>query len=640
MVEFNQNQRTVKVKIAYYGPAVGGKTTNIKVLHERAQRPRRGDLVSVNSQQDRTIICDLLPLKTGGFLGFDLRLQLVAVPGQSIYSAPRRAVLKGCDGFVFVANSAVDRWHETVQSYREMTANMLGLQLDPSTVPLVFQYNKRDLLQVMEIEALERALNARRAPAFPAVAREGQGVLETLSAILTRTLEDLSHRYQMIEMPPGQSIAAWTPQALRGIYGRDRLDDRPDGEPLAPDPAPYDPDQFASADPAQYLKLQIAMAEETSKPAGMAGELRSAESLAQSYAEASAELGSVVSDLREERERAHTRLAEIRVALDLAEEGAGEMGLEDRAGRVLGILMRAGNASNAALFFTAGEVPQVLVVQPLVADPLSRSRWGLAPLEGLKGPREAVLETVSESAQIAEVLTLSDPAFQAVAIVPLRSAERFLGLALLYYRPHAALPPKDTLVHLAFLARVLVGPPEPTAAREVAAGAREVAEGADRMRTLSRASAGAVASLLTRLPSTAARRQPVSLEDVISPLRAPGVQVTVVPGTRPIEGDAALLRFALATLIHRCEAAALEMGQTPSIEVRAALEDVMVRVQVTGGSGGARPSVVASAAGASSFDADAEMSAVNAIVAIHDGFFTAPEGTGADVQFTLLFNPL
>src|SRR5262249_21595607 len=390
MVEFNQNLRTVKVKIAYYGPAVGGKTPTLKALHERAQRSRRGDLASVNSQQDRTIICDLLPLKTGGFLGFDLRLQLVAVPGQSIYSAPRRAVLKGCDGFVFVANSAVDRWHETVQSYREMTANMLGLQLDPSTVPLVFQYNKRDLLQVMELEASGRALNARRAPASPGVAREGQGVLEPLSAILPRPLEDLSHRYQMIEMPPGQSIAAWTAQALRGIYGRDRLDDRPEGEPLAPEPS-SDPYEFASADPAQYLKLQIAMAEETSKPAGMAGELRSAESLAQSYAEASAELGSVVSDLREERERAHTRLAEIRVALDLAEEGAGEMGLEDRAGRVLGILMRAGNASNAALFFTAGDAPQILVVQPLVADPLSRSRWGLAHLEELKELREAVL---------------------------------------------------------------------------------------------------------------------------------------------------------------------------------------------------------------------------------------------------------
>jgi signal recognition particle receptor subunit beta len=639
VVEFDENLRRVKVKIAYYGPAVGGKTTNIKVLHERAERSRRGDLVSVNSQQDRTIICDLLPLRTGGFRGLDLRLQLVAVPGQSIYGAPRRALLKGCDGFVFVANSAVDRWHETVQSYRELISNLLALQRDPSTVPLVFQYNKRDLLKVMEIGTLERALNARGAPSFPAVAREGQGVLETLSAILTRTLEELSRRYPVIEMTPGQTVAAWTAKALHGIYGRARLDDRPD-EPLPPEPPPAEPEDFATAEPAQYLKLQIAMAEETSRPPGVAGELRSAESLAESYAEASAELGSVVSDLREERERDHARLAEIRVALDLAEEGAGEMGLEDRAGRVLGIMMRAGDASNAALYFTAGEVPQVLVVQPLVADPLSRSRWGLAHLEQLRELREPKLETVSESPEFAEVLTLSDPAFEAVAIVPLRSAERFLGLALLYYRPHAALPPKDTLAHLGFLARVLVGPLEATAAREVAAGAREVAAGAERMRTLSRASAGAVASLLTRLPSSAARRQPVSLEDVITPLGAPGVEVAVAPGTRPIEGDAALLRFALATLIHRCEAAALEMGQTPSIEVRAALEDFMVRVQVRGGRGGSRPSMVARAPGAAGFDADAEMTAVNAIVALHEGFFTAPEGEGADVQFTMLFNPL
>jgi hypothetical protein len=187
---------------------------------------------------------------------------------------------------------------------------------------------------------------------------------------------------------------------------------------------------------------------------------------------------------------------------------------------------------------------------------------------------------------------------------------------------------------------VLVGPLEATAASEVAAGDGEVAAGAERMRTLSRASAGAVASILTRLPSSAARRQAVSLEDVLMPLRAPGVDVAVAPGTRPIEGDAALLRFAVATLIHRCEGAALEMGLTPSIEVRAALEDFMVPVQVTGGRGGSPASAVATAPTGVGFDADAEMSAVNSIVALHDGFFTAPEGEGPDVHFTLLFNPL
>ncbi len=131
MVEFNRQERIVKVKIAYYGPAVGGKTTNLKVLYDRARGGRRGEFVSVNSQQDRTILCDLLPLKSGGFRGFDLRFQLAAVPGQAIYAPARRVVLRGSDGVVFVANSATDRFHENVQAFRELQGHLLAQQLDP-----------------------------------------------------------------------------------------------------------------------------------------------------------------------------------------------------------------------------------------------------------------------------------------------------------------------------------------------------------------------------------------------------------------------------------------------------------------------------------------------------------------------------
>ncbi|HSB60762.1 MAG TPA: hypothetical protein VLI67_03520, partial [Vicinamibacteria bacterium] len=154
MVELNHRDRTIKVKIVYYGPPVGGKTTNLQILHQQALAARRGEMISINSAQDRTILFDLLPLKTPGFRGFDLRLQILAVPGQAMYAATRRLVLKGADSLVFVANSAVDRWEENIQSYREMTQNLLSHQLDPQQMPLVLQYNKRDLPQVLELEAL------------------------------------------------------------------------------------------------------------------------------------------------------------------------------------------------------------------------------------------------------------------------------------------------------------------------------------------------------------------------------------------------------------------------------------------------------------------------------------------------------
>src|SRR6185436_814810 len=170
--------------------------------------------VSINSAQDRTILFDLLPLKAAGFRGFDLRLQILAVPGQAMYAATRRLVLKGADALVFVANSAVDRWEENLQSYREMTQNLLTHHLDPSTMPLVFQYNKRDLPKVTEMEVLDRALNARKADSIPAVAVKGEGVLETFSAILMRTIQDLSKRYSILETKDGKPAWQWTQQAV------------------------------------------------------------------------------------------------------------------------------------------------------------------------------------------------------------------------------------------------------------------------------------------------------------------------------------------------------------------------------------------------------------------------------------------
>src|SRR5262245_61445370 len=162
MVELNHRERTIKVKIVYYGPPVGGKTTNLQILHQHAQSARRGELISVNSAQDRTILFDLLPLKAAGFRGFDLRFQILAVPGQAMYAATRRLVLKGADSLVFVANSAADRWEENLQSFREMTQNLLAHQLDPTSLPLVLQYNKRDLPQVTPVEFMDRTLNARK----------------------------------------------------------------------------------------------------------------------------------------------------------------------------------------------------------------------------------------------------------------------------------------------------------------------------------------------------------------------------------------------------------------------------------------------------------------------------------------------
>jgi hypothetical protein len=194
-----------------------------------------------------------------------------------------------------------------------------------------------------------------------------------------------------------------------------------------------------------------------------------------------------------------------------------------------------------------------------------------------------------------------------------------------------ALPPTDTLDHLGFLGRVLAGPLEAAAAREATASV-------DRMRALSRASASAMASLLTRLPAGSARRVGLALEDVLAPLRVPGVTVTVVPGTPPIQGDVALVRYAVATLVARCEAAALERSQIPVIGVYAGPEEGFVRVHVWLGEGAA---VVGAPVVTQAFtaDADAEVTAVYAIMGLHEGYLVAPESPGVQSHYVLQFNP-
>ena len=622
MVEFNRQERMIRIKIAYYGPAVGGKTTNLKVLYDRARHGRRGEFVSVNSQQDRTILCDLLPLKSSGFMGYDLRFQLAAVPGQAIYAPARRVVLRGSDGVVFVANSATDRWHENQQCYRELQGHLLAQQLDPSTIPMVMQYNKRDLPDVMEVEALERGLNSRRCPNFSAVATRGEGVLETFAEIIRLTMEDLAKRHAAIALPPGQSLHDWTQQTIVSMFGAAQLSSGESDEEVVTVDLPEDA-LFGDEASARHL-LKLSMPEEVSRGAPDA---RSSDVLAESYAQASTELGVRVNDLREERDLARSRLIELKLALELAEQPAGEGEVEDRAQRILTILMRSSDAANASLLLTTTDPPQIMVLPPLVSDPLARTPWGATHLHGLRDLAEARLEDGRELPELASALADTEPVFGSVALVPLRSADRVLALAILYYRPHMALPRADTLEHIGFLGRILAGPLEAAAAREGRASV-------DRMRAVSRASAAAIASLLTRLPGGTARRSSLQLEDVLAPLRVPGVTVTVVPGTPAVVGDPALLRFAVATLVARCEAAALERSMIPVIGVYAGPEENFVRVHVWVGEGAAAVGAPV-ATEAFSADSDAEMSAVYAIMALHSGGLVVPESKEALVHYIL-----
>ena len=183
MVFFNYTTMQMTAKIVYYGPGLCGKTTNLQWIHHKTAPNSRGDMVSLETETDRTLFFDLLPLEVGVIGGLKVRLQLYTVPGQVFYNATRKLVLKGVDGIVFVADSQVAALDANVESLANLHENLaeLGLKLDQ--VPFVLQYNKRDIRNIHPVGTLSSALNTVSAPTFEAAALHGIGVFETLKAI-------------------------------------------------------------------------------------------------------------------------------------------------------------------------------------------------------------------------------------------------------------------------------------------------------------------------------------------------------------------------------------------------------------------------------------------------------------------------
>lgn len=179
----NPLAREISAKIVFCGPALSGKTTSLTRVFESVRPARRGELVTLATQGDRTIFFDFLPLHVKQVRGLGVRFQLYTVPGQTYYAATRELVLKGADGIVFVADSAPDAQAANIESWEELGRNVAAMGLDIATMPLVVQWNKRDLPDAVSIAELESKLNHVKAPAFETISKDGDGILDTFRAI-------------------------------------------------------------------------------------------------------------------------------------------------------------------------------------------------------------------------------------------------------------------------------------------------------------------------------------------------------------------------------------------------------------------------------------------------------------------------
>jgi signal recognition particle receptor subunit beta len=181
MAVFNYARREIDAKIVYYGPGICGKTTNLQYIHQHLKPDQRGKMVSLATDEDRTLFFDFLPIELQSVRGFKTRFHLYTVPGQVFYGATRRAVLTGADGVIFVVDSQADRLEDNLHSWKDLEDNLRYYGKKIETTPLIIQYNKRDLPNILPVEELNQKINGLNVPFFEAVAVLGKGVLETLT---------------------------------------------------------------------------------------------------------------------------------------------------------------------------------------------------------------------------------------------------------------------------------------------------------------------------------------------------------------------------------------------------------------------------------------------------------------------------
>jgi signal recognition particle receptor subunit beta len=188
----NHNTKQIHCKIVYYGPSLGGKTTNIRWAYQETANDQQTKLVALNTDVERTLFFDFLPLEFGEIRGYRTRFHLYSVPGQVIYDASRKLIIKGLDGVIFVADSQAERMDENLQALQNLEKNLESQGLDIKEIPLILQYNKRDLPSAMPLRDLRFQLNKFNSPEFEAKASEGVGVMESLSTCSKAIINILS----------------------------------------------------------------------------------------------------------------------------------------------------------------------------------------------------------------------------------------------------------------------------------------------------------------------------------------------------------------------------------------------------------------------------------------------------------------
>jgi mutual gliding-motility protein MglA len=192
MPNIDIKKRELGCKIVYYGTGLGGKTTNLRLIHQKTNPKMRGKMISLETESERTLFFDFFPMSMGKVKSLETRFSFYTVPGQSFYNLTRKTILKDVDGVVFVSDSHVDRMEANIDSYFNLQENLLTYKIPLKDLPHVIQYNKRDMADIVPVEEMRKELNIYGVPDFEAVATEGKGVFETLRTIVRLVIDKVT----------------------------------------------------------------------------------------------------------------------------------------------------------------------------------------------------------------------------------------------------------------------------------------------------------------------------------------------------------------------------------------------------------------------------------------------------------------
>lgn len=215
MAFFNYVTKEITLKVVYYGPGLSGKTTNLQHLYSILDPSQKGKFISLLTESDRTLFFDFLPVDLGKIRDFNLRFQLYTVPGQIRYNATRKLVLKGADAVVFVADSQKEMREQNIESLNNMRENLISNNIDPDSIPVVLQYNKRDLPNLLSIDDLNSDLNKKGYPYIESEALNGKGVKETFDLITRLLLKDIAKKHKVEISAPKEIVTIKVPEKER-----------------------------------------------------------------------------------------------------------------------------------------------------------------------------------------------------------------------------------------------------------------------------------------------------------------------------------------------------------------------------------------------------------------------------------------